>query len=387
MRLGQPFWTLVWIRLAFLLGTAATVLWAPRSGEASVPDRAWDPFTDLVFGTFDHWDARWFLTIARSGYDETSAAFFPLYPALLSLLGSSLVWGTLLSLVAAGLGAWLVSEIARPKLGSAGAHDSVLVLALFPTAFVFTALYSDGLFLMLSAASFLAAQQRRPWLAGIAGGLAVATRSMGLALLPALVYLLWPRRRREAWRLVPLLLLPAALVAYALYLDREVGDAFAFTDAQASGWERELATLGPLGGLWMAVEAGGHGALEILRDLPRLGAGGGPEYSQALQVNFWNAVHLVLLVPVAWLTWVAWRRLGPAFGLYALATLLVILSVPSTGFPLISMPRFVLTDFPVLIALAAVIRDRPGLRTPVLVSLGAASAVAGIAFSRGIWVA
>jgi hypothetical protein len=51
------------------------------------------------------------------------------------------------------------------------------------------------------------------------------------------------------------------------------------------------------------------------------------------------------------------------------------------------MPRFVLTDFPVLIALAAVVRDRPGLRTPVLVLLGAASAVAGIAFSRGIWVA
>lgn len=387
MRGGHPFWTLVWIRVAFLLGTAATLLWAPRSGSASVPDRAWDPFTDLVFGTFDHWDARWFLDIARSGYDETSAAFFPLYPALLSLLGSSLVWGTLLSLGAAGLGAWLVSEIARTKLGPAGARDTVLVLALFPTAFVFTALYSDGLFLLCSAASFLAAERGRPWAAGVAGALAVATRSMGLALLPALVYLLWPGTRRDAWRLAPLLLLPAALGAYALYLDREVGDAFAFTDAQSSGWEREVATLGPLGGLWMAVEAGGHGALEILRDLPRLDAGGGLEYPQALQVSFWNAVHLVLLVPVAWLTWVAWRRLGPALGLYALTTLVVILSVPSTGFPLISMPRFVLTDFPVLIALAAVIRDRPGLRTPVLVSLGAASAVAGIAFSRGIWVA
>jgi Mannosyltransferase (PIG-V) len=386
MRGGHPFWTLVWIRVAFLLGTAATVLWAPRAGTASVPDRAWDPFTDLVFGTFDHWDARWFLNIARQGYDETSAAFFPLYPALLSLLGSSLVWGTMLSLTAAGLGAWLVSSIARARLGPAGARDTVLILALFPTAFVFTAVYSDGLFLMLSAASFLAAQRGRPWLAGVAGGLAVATRSMGLALLPALVYLLWPRNRRDVWRLVPLLLLPAALGAYALYLERELGDALAFTDAQASGWERELATLGPLGGLWMAVEAGGHGALEILRDLPRADPGGAA-YSQALQVSFWNAVHLVLVVPVAWLTWIAWRRLGPAFGLYALATLVVILSVPSEGFPLISLPRFLLTDFPVLIALAAVIRERPGLRTPILVSLGVLSAVAGIAFSRGIWVA
>lgn len=383
---GHPFWTLVWIRVAFLVGTAATVLWAPRSGNASVPDRAWDPFTDLVFGTFDHWDARWFLNIARNGYDETSAAFFPLYPALLSLLGSSLVWGTLLSLVAAGIGAWLVSEIAKAKLGVAGAHDTVLILALFPTAFVFTAVYSDGLFLMLSAGSFLAAERGRPWLAGIAGGLAVATRSMGLALLPALIYLLWPKRRAEAWRLGPLLLLPAALAVYALYLDRELGDALAFTDAQATGWERELAALGPLGGVWMAIEAGGHGALEILRDLPRTDLGGAG-YPQELQVSFWNAVHLVLLLPVAWLTWVAWRRLGPALGLYALATLAVILAVPSEGFPLISLPRFVLTDFPLLMALAVVIQERPSIRTAVLVGLGGLSAAAGVAFSRGIWVA
>ena len=301
----------------------------------------------------------------------------------MGLLGSSLVLGTLLSLVAAGLGAWCVAEIAREKLGADGARDTVLILALLPTAYVFTAVYSEGLFLLLSAGSFLAAQRGRPWLAGIAGALAVATRSMGLALLPALVYLLWPRSRKDAWRLLPLLLLPAALGLYALYLDRELGDALAFTDAQATGWGRELATLGPLGGLWMAVQAGGHGALELLRDLPRAGT----EISQPLQVSWWNVVHLALLVPLAWLTWVAWKRLGRALGLYAATTLLVILSVPSEGFPLVSLPRFVLTDFPVLIALAAVVKDRPRLRTGVLVALGALSAAAGIAFSRGEWVA
>ncbi len=382
----SPFWTFVWIRVVFWLGTAATLLWAPAAADSVTNERAWDPVTDLVFGTFAQWDAHWFLRIARDGYDEVSAAFFPLYPALVSLLGSSVVWGTLLSLAAAGLGAWCVAGIARAKLGDDGARDTVLILALFPTAFVFTAVYSDGLFLLLSAGSFLAAERGRPWVAGIAGGLAVATRSMGLALLPALVYLLWPRTLRQAWRLAPLLLLPAALGAYALYLDREVGDAFAFTNAQATEWDREVGTLGPVTGAWMAVQAGGHGALEILRELPRTGAGS-EGYSQALQVSFWNATHLVLLVPLAWLTWVAWRQLGAALGLYAATTLVVILSVPSEGFPLVSMPRFVLTDFPVLIALASVIRHRPTLRTATLVGLGALSAAAGIAFSRGEWIA
>ena len=194
----------------------------------------------------------------------------------------------------------------RPTLGEDVARDSVLVLALFPTAFVFTSLYSDGLFLALSAASFLAAQRRRPWLAGIAGGLAVATRAFGIALLPALVYLLWPRRPREVWRLAPLLLLPAAIGLYAAYLDHALGDPWAFSRAQASpGWERTVPSLGPLSGLWMTVQAGGHGGLEILRHLPRTQTVGAAGYSATERIAFWNAFHLVLLVAVALLTWVA----------------------------------------------------------------------------------
>jgi hypothetical protein len=384
---ASPFWTLVGIRIAFLLGTALTLLWAPRTGEL-VPPSAWDPLSDLVFGTFAQWDARWFLHIARDGYNPTSAAFFPLYPGALSLLGSSVVLGTLFSLVAAGLGAWCVAEIARAKLGDAVARDSVLVLALFPSAFVFTSLYSDGLFLAFSAASFLAAQRRRAWLAGLAGGCAVATRLIGIALLPALVYLLWPKRAREGWRLLPLLLLPAAIGFYALYLDHALGDPWAFSRAQASpGWERSVPTLGPLSGLWLAASDGWHGGLEVLRHLPRTSTVGTAGYSPTDRLAFWNAAHLIVLAAAAILTWVAWKRLGAAFGLYGAAILLVVLSAPAKGFPLVSLPRFVLTDFPVLIAIAALLQGRPALRTASLVALGAASAAAGVAFARGVWIA
>src|SRR5262249_6284757 len=268
------------------------------------------------------------------------------------------------------------------------ARDSVLVLALFPTAFVFTSLYSEGLFLAFSAASFLAAQRQRPWLAGFAGGCAVASRIIGLALLPALAYLLWPRRVREGWRLLPLLLLPAAIAAYAVYLDHTLGDPWAFSRAQASpGWERSVPMLGPLSGLWTSASDGWHGGLEILRHLPRTSAVGAAGYTPTDRLAFWNASHLALLVAAALLTWVAWKRLGAAFGLYGAALLVVVLSTPAKNFPLVTLPRYLLTDFPVLIAVAALVQGRPALRTAVLVALGAASAVAGAAFARGVWIA
>jgi hypothetical protein len=380
----RPFWTFVAIRAGFWLATALTLLWAPAHGEAVARQRAWGPLSDVFFGAFDHWDAEWFLHIARDGYNATSAAFFPLYPLLLHLVGSSLVAGTLLSLVAAGFGATAVARIAEPLLGADGASDSVLVLALFPTAFVFTSLYSDGLFLCFSAASFLAAQRRRPWLAGIAGGLAVATRPVGLALLPALVYLLWPKRARAAWRLVPLLLLPAALGAFAVYLDRKLDDPWAFRHAQVE-WHREAATLGPIGGFWDSLRVGWHSSLQILRHLPR-GQGGAEGFVPTDQLAFWNAVHLAVLVAALALTWIAWKRLGPALGLYSASTLVLVLAFPARDFPLVSLPRFVMTDFPLVIAIAALVQGRPSLRTGVLVALGAASGIAGIAFSRGVWI-
>jgi hypothetical protein len=385
----RPFWTLVSIRVAFWVATALTLLWAPLHGVGIPADRAYTSLGDLLFTTFEQWDAQWFVHVAKDGYNPVSAAFFPLYPLLLRALHavfrSYLVAGTLISLVSGGVAAWALAQIARPLLGERGARDSVLYLALFPTAFVFTALYSDALFLALSTLSFLAALRGRSWSAGILGGLAVATRLVGIALLPALLYLLWKRRRPQD--LLPLVLLSGAVLLFSLYLHHAAGvhDAMAWRHAQAtSEWQRESGTLGPLTGLWWAIEAGGHGGLEILRHLPRgLGAPGG--FSHADTIAFWNAAHLVLLAVGIWLTWVAWKRLGPAFGLYSAATLVVVLWAPSTGFPLVSLPRFLMDDFPVVLALVAVTRERH--RDFVLIALAALSAVAGVAFAHGVWVA
>ena len=357
--------TIARIRLAYLAGAAFALLWS----QGHVVMHAYGALGTLLFGVFARWDAGWFVRIATHGYDtKQSAAFFPLYPltvrGLAFVVRSHLAAGVLLSLASAiGAGALL--------LRLTGSRDAVVLLALYPIAYVFTAAYSDAMFLLLAIASFYCGVRGRSVAAGVLGGLAVATRLLGLALLPALVVLLW----RRGWpKLAPLLLLPAALGLYMLYLHEHFGDAFAFAHAEGTYWQRHTPALGPLTGLWDAVRSGEQGFAQLVRHLPD-GAYGKPE-----QFAIWNLVQLALLVAAAWLTWVAWKRLGTAYGLYSLATLLIVLSSPAAVVPLVSLPRFLLADFPLFVVLAPYRR----VLVPVFAAVGA---VAAVAFSRGVWVA
>ncbi|MEJ7791662.1 MAG: mannosyltransferase family protein [Gaiellaceae bacterium] len=378
--LSRSVRTLVAIRVAVWVGTALTLVWAPFNG--LVFGDAYGTWSNLLFRAFAQWDARWFVQIADRGYAEVpeAAAFFPLYPAAVHALawvtGSTLVAGTLISLASAAVAAAVLAELARLLLGERAVRDTVLYVALYPVAFVFTAVYSDALFLALAAASFLAAERGRPVLAGVLVGLATGTRLIGLALVPALALLLW-RGRGRVVRLAPLLLAPAAVGLYALYLGRTIGDAEAFARAQVT-WDRHAATLGPFGGIVDAVQAAGRG----LKTLASADA-----FGQEHTVSLWNVSHLALLVAAVALTIVAWQRIGPAYGLYSAVSLVVILSAPATGFPLVSLPRLLLADFPVFLALAALTLDRPRARETILYSFAAAGAAAAIAFSRGIWIA
>lgn len=387
---ARPFWILVGIRAAFWVGAAVALVWAPLPRARVSPFDAHLPHLDLLFGTFAKWDATWFIQIAENGYEsEQAAAFFPLYPMIVAAAAlvtrSTLVAGVLVSLLAAGVAAILVWRLGRAVIGERAARDGVLYLALYPLAFVFTSVYSEALFLALAAGAFLAGLYRRAWLAGVLGAFAVATRPMGLALLPALLVLLWPRdrSRRELLQPLSLLLLPAAVAGFALYLHQRLGNATAFVGAQSAYWQRETPTLGPLGGLWEAAKSAYHGAAQLLLHLPSAGEG----FDRFDQIAVWFVLHFLLLVAALALTWVAWRRLGAAYGLYSAGVLVVALSTVSTWFPLQSFPRFVLADFPLFLALAAVTETRPRTRTILLCTFAAVGAVAAVAFSRGTWIA
>ena len=368
------------------------LLWTPlHSNIAHFP--ADGPHLSLIFNTFAQWDSGWFIRIANHGYDvKQSSAFFPLYPLVVrgvaEVIRSTVVAGVLVSVASAGIAAIAIFRIARRLVGEAVASDSVLFLALFPLGFVFTAVYSDGLFLALASWSFLAALRRRAIPASFLGGLAVATRPTGLALLPALLVLLWPKERTVRSTLEPLalVLLPAAFGAYALYLHYHFHDAGAFYHSENVYWLRETHRLGPLQGAWDALHTGEQGAAELVRHLP--GDAGYPSgFEKAQQRSTWNVLQVLLLVSAAGLTWVAWKRLGVAFGLYSIAVIAITLTTPAAVVPLVSLPRLLIADFPLFIALAAVAATRPRLRFGIIIGFAAIGGIAAVGFSRGAWIA
>ena len=120
----RPAATFIAIRVAFWLGAAATLIWAPAPDRRLIGD-AYGPASDFLFQTLSQWDARWFLQISLHGYEEVpqAAAFFPVYPAAAHALawvtGSTLVAGVLISLAAGAVAAWVLAQLARPLLGRA----------------------------------------------------------------------------------------------------------------------------------------------------------------------------------------------------------------------------------------------------------------------------
>ena len=315
-----------------------------------------------------HWDAGWYLKIARHGYSagDSSAAFFPLYPLFITgfhfvLFGSYSMAGLFVSLAACFAAFYFLFRLAEIDFGQRVARRSVLYLAIFPTSFFLQAIYTEALFLALAIGCLLAARRQRFLIAGIAGALAALTRNIGILLImPVWIIYLQGRDwklKRVGFEGLYLLLIPAGLGAWMAYLKVNFGNALLFASVQ-SGWGRQFVSPlrgGPVAALLDGLVAAWHGlehisAGPIASFWPHVASDPGLVGSIAL-LDFCFSFAFVVL------TLMAIKRLPVAYSAYSLLVLLAPLSYPYTSgldynpAPLYSMPRFVLAAFPVFIAL------------------------------------
>jgi hypothetical protein len=369
--LPPPVAVFVWSRL-LIWATAlyAWVWWVPPT-----PNRP-----DLGYATaiWARADAHWFVDIAQHGYQRNGGAvFYPLYPLLVGLLGRVfggyyVTAGIVVSLACCAGAFVMLYRLALPRLGGDGARRAVVYLALFPMSLFLQAVYSESLYLVCCLGAFSLAERRRWPAAAVVTGLAMLTRLAGVALLPPLLLLAWrsPDRRRA---LLSMLLAPALAGLYPLWLDVKLHAPFAAVGNEA-GWGRHLSHAGPAGGLWHGVQAAWHGVERITTTS-----------SNNVQAAAHNVEYFSFLVVFAWLGIVAWRRFGAPYGVFVLGSLAIPLSAPTTGYPLLSMPRFCLPLFPAFLAMAA-IADTPRRDRAILVVSSLFLGVAVVEWSVGQWV-
>jgi len=356
--LGALLWSRVLVWVAGLAGLGA--FGRAAGWERFDPSGLTTPFGpvgDALVAPAARWDAVWFLVVVSGGYQGGARpAFFPLYPGLAGVVGfpvgSELVGALLVSGAAALAALVLVHRLAALELGERYARPAVLVVAFFPTSLFLSAVYSESLFLALSAGAFLAAR-REAWLAaGLLGALAAATRSIGVALLVPLALLWWEGRRGRdgAW----LGLVPLGLAGFCGYLAAVGEDPLAPFAAQEV-WFRSFA--GPFMGAWDGAVAAFDGARQLLsgsREPVYFERAAGDPFEVARR----NLADFAFLGFAVVATAGAWRRLPAAYGAWAVLALAVPLSYPVEPQPLMSMGRFALVLFPLHLWLAAVLVDR-----------------------------
>jgi hypothetical protein len=291
-----------------------------------------------LFGSLGDWDATWDGWIAHNGYDPSighgnTAAFFPLYPLLwaplTALPGPDTLWATLLSSLLLAAALCLLYRITEGRYDRGMARRTVLYLAFFPLSFVFSLPYAESLFLVCVLGAFALTWHRRWWLGCAVGALAVLARPVGVALIPALAWRRYRERGLQPLAYLPLLLLPAAELAFFAYLYWQTGDPLAHFHAQVRGWGRGISVLPVVvvQSLWDTIN---NGHLRFL-------------------------VHIAFTLLWCGLWYHAWRRLRMPAEYLIFAALLILL--PTTGGLIVSMGRFGMVAFPLFWALADLGRD------------------------------
>lgn len=312
--------------------------------------------------SFGNFDGVHYLRIAQDGYAyQFTQAFFPLYSILIKIVsyatfGNFLIAALLISNASflAGLLVFyrLVTKIYNAKI----AFWSVLFLLSFPTSFYFGSVYTEGIFFLITVSAFyLFAQDKILW-ASVIGSLASATRLIGLFLAPALI------KNFKIKSITPLIIVPAGLVIYMIYLKLAFNNPFYFLTAQSIlGQERstsEIILLPQVFWRYLKIFATTEGL--VLANA---------------------ALEFVATVFALWLLIVGAKKINKNWLIFAFLAIVV----PTLTGTLASMPRYVLMAFPIYIILAQI--ESRQIKILILAIFSALLFVTTTLFTQGYWIA
>lgn len=317
------------------------------------------------------WDADWYVKAAANGYPSTlpqvagpeaqsTIAFFPLFPLLIRLVHnltglSYIASGTIVSIASGLAAALMIGLLVRTLADDQAGTRAVALFSFFPASVAMVLPFAEGLAVALACAClyFLV---KRQWLwAGVAAGLATASRPTAVLLPVVCAYAagmaIW--RRREWRALLCLPLAPAGLIAYFLFLKARTGSLTAWFQVQEKGWVQKTD--------W------GRGTVRAVRQVFE---------SPLVDLNALSATLALglTIVGLAALFW--WRPPG----VVVLYSLLVTALAVTSGIG--SRPRYLLSAFPVVIA-PGIVAKAPGLYYPLLGMYAAALGVYAILATSG----
>lgn len=362
---------------------------------------------------FRQWDGTWYSLIAEDSYSKqfsANSAFFPLYPWLMQL-GHKLTglpvetvgWG--ISHLAF-LGALIMTFLlVRRDFNESVARWTLIAVAVFPTAFFFGAVYTESLFLFLAVTCLWAARRHDWLLAGIVGFFAALTRSAGIMLLAPLGVLFlqqygWNPRR---WfpQLLPAVLPPLGLVVFGWFLTTKDLKFFDWRDQQWQ-WNRFSAT--PIKTFQCAFQGCDHVTVRGF---------GGTYQTDVYPVNvrwigdLWNNLGWAHLTSTEWrydvgqsqwldvivtigafiLILIGLKKLPLYYSAWTIPPMVVPLFAPSSVFPLMSMPRFVLPLIPLFVMGVLVLKPYPRLAATLAVISAVLLLALTSQFALWYWVA
>ncbi|MDP3940781.1 MAG: mannosyltransferase family protein [bacterium] len=308
------------------------------------------PINHFFLIPFGNFDSVYYLMIAGAGY-TINAGFFPLFPLLLRAISMpfgkvdpfypiQFVLAFLLVNVLAFGAIWLLYKLIRLDYAKEIATESVLAFLFFPAAFFLVCFYSEGLFVFLTALSFYFARRKNWAGAGIAGILLTATRIVGIAIVPALLwewYSWWRNETKRTLRtllvsLIPVLLTPLGLIAYMAYNYVKWSDVIFFIHAQGTFLNNRSVSSVVLFPQTM------FRYLKILTSV------------SSMQYEWWIALlELVSVLFVLLFLLLAWqKKVRTSYLLFAVLAFLI----PASTGTFTGMPRYVMVLFPLFIATA-----------------------------------